>query len=439
MFESRLDSISLAGVREKLKPIVFLTSGTRGDVQPAAFLARALQAKGRVVRVAAPPAFREIVESQSLPYVPLEGNPSDLLTGPGKQSALTFNDNPLRGLMSATGYLKEAQPVYARMIENGWRASQDASALVIGLPTIWGTSIAEKLGIPCIGAFLQPVTSTREFPSPLLPSTLKLGNAYNRLTYRLISGVVYWPWMRVINQWRNNLLGLNSLALSHNHFENMDSVIYGFSKRVVPRPKDWNKKNFITGYWLQPDVPYFSSPKLKTFFEAGNRPFYFGFGSPGMHEPKALIELLISAIKKAAIRTVISLPKDFEMDIQDENIFIQRESIPHSWLFPQMAGIVHHGGAGTTAEALRAGVPSFITPLAVDQFFWGERIFQLGMGPRAVPQRELTIEKLVNALNEMKDEKMKEKARGLAEELRTEDGTAKAVQAMEQILETGAG
>src|SRR3970040_2147227 len=107
-----------------------------------------------------------MIEAQSLPFAALEGNPSDLLTEPGRQSALTLNNNPLAGIQSTLGYLRAARPVYAQMIENGWRVSQGASALVIGLPTIWATSISEALGIPQIGAFLQPVTATEEFPSP---------------------------------------------------------------------------------------------------------------------------------------------------------------------------------------------------------------------------------------------------------------------------------
>jgi UDP:flavonoid glycosyltransferase YjiC (YdhE family) len=439
MPEDRLDRISLAGVQEKLKPIVFLTSGTRGDVQPISYLARAMQEKGHSVRVAAPPAFREIIESQAIPFSALDGNPSDLLTTPGSQSTLTFNNSPLQGITSVLGYLKAAQPIYAQMLQNAWHASQNASALVIGLPTIWGSSIAEKLGIPCIGAFLQPVSETGDFPSPLLPSTLSLGKTYNRLTYRLISQGIYLPWRKVINQWRKKSLGLRPLPIFHDHFKQMDAILYGFSEKVLPFPQDWGKKNFITGYWSIQHISYSPPAELKAFLEVNEKPFFFGFGSPGMYNPQTLIELLIAAIEKTNIRAVISLPKEITYATENRNIFIQRENIPHSWLFPKMAGIIHHGGAGTTAEALKAGVPSWITPLAVDQFFWGERAHQLGVGPQAVPQRDLTMEKLVNALNEMKSKGMKEKAERLGRELQKENGLANAAQILESILETEAG
>lgn len=422
-----------------MKPIVFLTSGTLGDVQPAAALALGMQAAGHAVRVAAPTAFREMIEAQSLPFAPLEGNPSDLLTEPGRQSALTFVKNPLVGIQSTLGYLRAARPVYAQMIENGWRASQGASALVIGLPTIWGKSVAEALGIPLIGAFLQPLTETEEFPSPLLPSTLRLGRAYNRFTHRLASLAVYLPWRRVLNRWRNHSLGLKSLPVLQPSFGSMDAVLYGFSGKVVPRPKDWPVDQVITGYWAIKPENFTPPPELRQFIRSGEPPFYFGFGSPGMYEPRRLVGLLIRSIEKTGIRAVVSAPKQVDIQAQNGRIFILRGGVPHQWLFPQMEGVIHHGGAGTTAAALMAGVPAFLAPLAVDQFFWGERVHALGVGPAAVPQRALTEEKLEAALNEMKGWKMKEAAQKLGEQLRREDGVAVAVQVMESIPGTGSG
>jgi len=439
MPESRLDRVSLDGVRKELKPIVFLTSGTLGDVQPVIALARGMQVAGHVVRVTAPPAFREMIEAQSLPFAALEGNPSDLLTEPGRQSALTLDNNPLVGIKSTLGYLRAARPVYMQMIENGWRVSRDASALVVGLPTIWGKSIAAALGIPHIGAFLQPVTPTEEFPSPLLPSTLRLGRVYNKFTHWFTALAVYLPWRGVINRWRIGTLRLKPLPVFHPSFAGMDAILYGFSEKVVPYPNDWVGSQVMTGYWPLSTENFTPPPDLQTFIQAGEPPFYFGFGSPGMVQPGRLIELLIRSIDKAGIRAVISLPGHLDLQIKNGNMFVQRGNVPHNWLFPQMAGVIQHGGAGTTATALMAGVPTFIAPLAVDQFFWGERVHALGVGPRAVPQRAMTEEKLEDALNKMTGWKMKEAAQKLGEQLRREDGVSAAVRVMESILGTGSG
>jgi sterol 3beta-glucosyltransferase len=307
------------------------------------------------------------------------------------------------------------------------------------VPTIWGTSIAQTLRIPCIGAFLQPVTSTGDFPSPLLPSGLRLGRTYNRFTYWLMSQAVHIPWRGVINRWRKRSLGLKPLPFFYPSFEKMDLIVYGFSEKVVPYPRDWPPGHSITGYWSFKTEDYRPSNELQTFLKTGAAPFYFGFGSPGMHEPRALIDLIIQTVIKTNARAVLALPSNMDLSIQNMDIFVLQENVPHHWLFPQMAGIVHHGGAGTTAEALKAGVPSLITPLAVDQFFWGEHVHSLGVSPRAIPQRELTPENLAKALEEMKDEKMKDRARKLGETLHVEDGVANAAGVIKKFIETRAG
>jgi UDP:flavonoid glycosyltransferase YjiC (YdhE family) len=99
-----------------------------------------------------------------------------------------------------------------------------------------------------------------------------------------------------------------------------------------------------------------------------------------------------------------------------------------------MAGAVHHGGAGTTGTALLAGIPSLVTPVAVDQFFWSRRVSALGAGPSPIPQRELTVESLAVGLGKLKEAGMKERARDLGEKLRSEDGVARAVQEMDKLL-----
>ena len=417
-------------------PIVFLTSGTRGDVQPVIPLTQRLQGNGHAVRIAAPPAFRELVESHGVPFTPVEGNPSDLMTARDGEIPLTFDGNPIRSAHSTLHYLRKAQAVYTQMLANAWKACQDASALVIGLPTIWGTSIAEKLKISCVGAFLQPLTPTRDFPCPVLPSARSWGGAYNRLTYSLAGLATFLPWRKVINDWRTRTLGLGSLPLSGQSprpFGRMDLNLYGFSEQVLPRPQDWDTASVITGYWpLTSNTPL--DDALKAFLEAGPPPVYFGFGSPGTYQPNKIFETISQATRLAELRAVVALPKDTQVEEVPAYIHLLRGGIPHDRLFPRLAGAVHHGGAGTTGTALLAGIPSLVTPVAVDQFFWGARVSALGVGPRPIPQRELQVKNLAEGLAKMKEEGMKERARELGERLRHEDGIGQAVRALEALI-----
>jgi UDP:flavonoid glycosyltransferase YjiC (YdhE family) len=106
------------------------------------------------------------------------------------------------------------------------------------------------------------------------------------------------------------------------------------------------------------------------------------------------------------------------------------ESAPHEWLFPRMAAVVHHGGAGTTAEGLRAGKPTVICPTTLnDQLFWGRRVRDLGVGPEPIPQKKLTAETLLRAIKTSpEDGNVRERAVGLGERIRAERGVARAVE-----------
>jgi sterol 3beta-glucosyltransferase len=413
-----------------LKPIVFLTSGTRGDVQPLIALALGLQAAGKPVRIAAPPAFAELVTSYGLPFARVEGNPSELMMSPGGQSALTFDGNPVRSLSATLEYLHKVRPIYARMLQNATEVCKDASMLVVGLPTTWGTHIAEALGIPCLGAFLQPVTPTSAFPSPLIPSSLSLGRAYNQLTYRIASLVTWLPWTGIVNRWRRGTLGLKAL-FSFDFLSRLDQVLYGFSGHVVPRPTDWPENTCITGYWPLPQSQgslIARHTTLTKFIDAGEAPVYIGFGSPGVRKPDETIMLVAEAVEQAGLRAVFSLPAGASPFSSDSFIFPLSAPVSHNWLFPQMSGLVHHGGAGTTAAGLLAGIPSLLCPLGVDQFFWAERVRALGVGPHPIPQRDLTMGKLAEGLKNLREEGERRRAEELAGKLKEERGVEQAVE-----------
>ncbi len=117
-----------------------------------------------------------------------------------------------------------------------------------------------------------------------------------------------------------------------------------------------------------------------------------------------------------------------------EGIFIL-ESAPHSWLFPQMAAIVHHGGAGTTAAGLRAGIPSVIVPFSNDQFAWGRRIYELGAGSKPIPRKKLTAENISDAIKFVLAKDIKDSAKNLGVKIRSENGAQSAANIIINSLE----
>lgn len=422
-----------------MKKIVILASGTRGDVQPYLALGLGLQAAGYRVGVATHAAFRPLVEGRGLPFLPVDGNPSELMAAPGGQSALTFDGSWLRSIRGSLSFLRAARPLYHRMLESAWQACQGADALVIGLATTWGAHIAEALDIPCLWCFLQPFSRTRLYPSALLPARFSLGGAYNALTHRLVEQAMWLPWRSEINRWRKSALHLPELSLASPYaqlYTDPASVLYAFSQHVAPAAVDWPSHHRVTGYWFLDETPGWIPPaELVHFVETGAPPVYIGFGSPGTRHPLRMLDTICQALDMAGLRAVLALLPDMLAGRTLSDTLFPAVDIPHAWLFPRLSAVVHHGGAGTTAAGLRAGLPAIITPLAVDQFFWGERLSALGVAPLPLPQRRLTAEKLGAALQQViSDAAMQARARALGGTIRLEDGVGVAVEIIQAQL-----
>ena len=149
-------------------PVVMLASGTQGDVQPFLALALGLRQAGIPSVIAAAPRYRSLVETRDIEFAPLEGNQSDLMAASGSMAA-TLSSGALKGIASTARFLRAAQSEYGRMLESGAAACKGARAILAGLSSTWGISIAEALGVRCTLCMLQPFGRTRAFPSALLP------------------------------------------------------------------------------------------------------------------------------------------------------------------------------------------------------------------------------------------------------------------------------
>ena len=216
-------------------------------------------------------------------------------------------------------------------------------------------------------------------------------------------------------------------------------VLYGFSPAVIPVPADWDGNTHVTGYWFVDEIDGWTPPSaLLDFLEAGTPPVYIGFGSMSNRNPRETAELIIRALKQIGQRAILlSGWGGLHSEDLPDSIFMI-DSIPHSWLFPRVAAVVHHGGASTTAAGLRAGIPSVIVPFFGDQPFWGRRVAELGVGPNPIPRGKLTSERLANAIQQaVTDKGMHERAASLGAKIQTEDGIARAAEVIEQIEKRG--
>jgi sterol 3beta-glucosyltransferase len=215
-------------------------------------------------------------------------------------------------------------------------------------------------------------------------------------------------------------------------------ILYGFSPSVIAPPRDWGEHVHVTGYWfLDPPSDWTPPPALVEFLQAGPPPVYIGFGSMSSQRPEETAALVGQALARAGQRAIMLSGWGGLHQADSDSVFMV-DSVPHAWLFPQVAAVVHHGGAGTTAASLRAGVPSIVIPFHGDQPFWGQRVADLGVGPAPIPRRNLTVERLAQAIHRaVTDQPMRQRAADLGAKIRAEDGVARAVALVQQIDKRG--
>ena len=411
------------------KNITLLTSGTRGDVIPYIALGKGLAEAGYNVRIAAPRGFAILIQQHNVPFTPFDGNPTDLLIEQGDSTPMTLGTNPIRSIQATRHFLQKARPLYRRMLHTAAEACRGSDLLIHGLPTIWGAHIAEGLGIPAIRANLQPLVPTREFPSALLPFRFSLSGIGNWFSHWAVTQATWLSWRSEIKHARHADFGLGPAhwldptlqADSHQPF-----TLNAFSEIIVPRPKDWNAKQQVTGYWRLKEetserVDEFEY--VQRFIDSAENPIAIGFGSPGT---QGYLPMLEEALYVANVQAVLTIPEKYHGEVKSKNIF-PIEYISHNWLYSRVKIAIHHGGAGTTSASLHAGIPTITLPLAIDQFFWGERIQKLGVGV-SIPQRKLNAQNLAQAITEALNNKgMNTKAKAISAELNQEDGIQAAV------------
>ena len=343
-------------------------------------------------------------------------------------------------LRSPKGALRVASglmPVMRKVLMDEWEAaaSPGVDAIVYHPKAMGGYHVAEALGVPAFLALPVPALSpTGAFPVPVLPLP-NLGAALNRLSYGTFFRSLTLPYRSMVNQWRERTLGLTALPLRASELELRGEPIvrlYPCSPTVVPVPADWDGSSAMTGYWFLNQGKDWRPPdELAAFLRDGPPPVYVGFGTAAP-DPEGSRASALAALRRLGLRGVLATGRRGMADPE----IIEIEGAPHDWLFPRMAAVAHHGGAGTTAEGLRAGRPTAVFPSNFgDQLFWGRRVRALGMGPEPVPQKRLTIERLTAAIRAVtEDEGARRRAEELGERVRGEDGVARAVELIERTF-----
>lgn len=433
--------MSPAGEANRIQPktmsslgerIVILTLGTRGDVQPYVALALGLIEKGYDVQLAAPIQFEAMARDRGVAFAPLPGEFLDLLDKPEARAAIAGS----KGFGAGFKLLKYMRPLGRQLLDAQWEAAKAFKPdVLIYHPKCFGAPhMAQALGCPCIlAAPLPGFTPTSAFPSPIVP----LGNLgpLNRLTHLLSQGASDFLFGRLFRQWCSTTIRLSPRP---NINYRLMPTLYAYSPHVVPVPSDWNENVLVTGYWFL-DSPLNSKlpDPLSAFLKAGEPPIYVGFGSmPGIN-PRQMTEIVIEALSRCGKRGIVATGGG-ALNSQGASDHVHViASAPHDKLFEHVSATVHHGGAGTTGAALRAGKPTAICPFFGDQSFWGRRVAQLGVGPMPLNCKSLSPDILAEAIIAMEAPVMRQRASNLGAAIREEKGVANAVGFVARVLSRG--
>jgi len=399
--------------------ITMLALGSRGDIQPYVALGKGLRRAGHEVSFITFESFLDLVEQAGLDFYPIRGNAQSLVMGAGANMlALVRSFGSL-----AEGYAQDLGALIPKL--------KETELLINQLPlALYGYDLAEKLSIPMLAASVIPLTRTRVNPIvrfPLLPVP-----GYNLLTYKVAEQLGWQIFRRPINQWRRQVLDLHPIQFL-GYFNQLGSeripVLNGFSPQVVPRPDDWSDHVHVTGYWVPQDDDWHVPDELRAFIESGAPPVFIGFGSMPVNNPEQTTKIVLEALRRCGQRCVLHTGwAGIGEDRLPDNVF-KIAYAPYSWLFPRMAMVIHHGGSGTTAFGLRAGVPSLLVPFVFDQFYWGKRVADLGVGPKPIPFGRLSIEGLAEAISiGTSDPEMRQRAAELGRKIQAKDGIGNAVE-----------
>jgi UDP:flavonoid glycosyltransferase YjiC (YdhE family) len=408
------------------KRITFLALGSTGDILPYAALARALLDAGYHPTFVTTQDYRPLLDKLGLPGRFVPGDAQATIAQAGANT---------RRLMLAFAELSRGLP---QLLDLSAPWLRDTVAIVNQLPIgLYGFDLAQKLDVPHIMAAVIPLAPTADFPMMGFPSWPSRLPGYNISGYKLYQRLTWLTMRQTINRWRVERLGLPTLSGSHYLGQlRRQPVLYGFSPSVVPRPADWPEVAHVTGYWFHADEAWRPLESLTRFLDAGPKPVFIGFGSMPVKDPAATTNMVLDAVRVTRQRAIIQAgwaglgKTDLPADV------FQLEYAPYGWLFSRMAAVIHHGGSGTTAAGLRAGVPGLVTPFTFDQGYWGRRLVELGVGLPPVLFRQLTADRLAEAIDRLtNDEGMKTRAAVLGRQITAENGIVSAVRLLEGYME----
>lgn len=414
--------------------IVIFTLGSRGDVQPYVALGKTAIKRGHSVVICTGKSFKDFIKENGIEFEEAESDLMAMLeTEEGK---LVFN-SALKHPIKTKNYLKNVvNPAYRKTLDQFYKSAQGADIIIYHPKAFGAPDIAKHLGIPCISMPPVPITyPIEEFPNLALFPKGNLGKKLNRLTYKIMDKAESAS-IKEVNDFRVKTLNLPKRKSGEYTFK-IDNkqipIIYPISSYLFKEVKSWENKVYIPGFFYLDIENQVLDEKIIEFVNNGKEPIVISFSSMPLKDADSFKEKLIKALISTNNRAIILVGNSGIRLESNENIMVIK-SAPHTLLFPLAKGIIHHGGVGTMAAALKSGKPQIIIPFSVDQPFWANRLYKLGYALKPLKELEVTTDELISRFKELDNFEVNKKALEIKEVLLKENGTEKAIEYIENYI-----
>lgn len=413
--------------------IAIFTLGSRGDVQPYVALAKQAVKIGHSAVICTGKTFKNFIIENDIEFAEAE---SDLMAMLQTKEGQDVFNNGMKHIFKTVKYMKEVvNPAYRKTLDQFWETAQGADVILYHPKAFGAADMAMALGIPCISIPPVPITvPISEFPNLAISSAKSFGSIINKFTYRMMAKAESAS-IKELNDFREKTLHLpkRRSGLYAYRMNGKDiPTIYPISNALFADVKSWKDKVYLPGFFYLDTGSQALDKSVRGFINQGSAPIVISFSSMTLKNPLAFKDKLVSALKHTDNRAIV-LTGISGMVFGDDDPILAVEQAPHALLFPLAKGIVHHGGVGTMATALKSGRPQLTIPFSVDQPFWANRLYTMGYALKPLHEKSLTTQDFIRSFLDMEKAENIAAASKIKKLIEVENGTANAIQYIERI------
>ncbi|MEM8527506.1 MAG: glycosyltransferase [Bacteroidota bacterium] len=403
--------------------IAICTIGSRGDVQPFLVLGEYLNQNGHEVTVSSASMYETLASNYEVTYESFAGDYASIVDDEALKKEVGRNPFKVGKALKSKVY-----PILESSLETFCELATWAD-IVLYHPKTMLDGICESMQEKLMKAYVVPAfTPTRAFTNPIL-SFLPVPKFLNKLSFSF-AGLVMNSFNALVKNFRkkHNIQQKKSLLNT--------PIIYGISPSLLERPKDYPKDAFFTGFWMKENLLGTLSEEVKSFIADDKRVLLLTFGSMPYKSDVDIKEFLNAITSNFDLKVLLVRGWGLkDANIPETDNILAVNSAPFDSLFPKVDFAIHHGGAGTTAIALKSGLPQMICPVLHpfgDQYFWGKQIEERGVGVAPVPLKQLSTKQLINSVEQLLVKDLTANANLLKREINEENGLSEAKKVIEE-------